>query len=44
VLYVADRFYGRVTAYSFPAGKVLNTYSGGAQVYGVATSPSGTFH
>jgi hypothetical protein len=44
VLYVADRFYGRVTAYSFPAGKVLNTYSGGAKVYGVATSPSGTYH
>jgi hypothetical protein len=44
-LYVADRFYGRVVEYSYPAGKQLNTFTpGGAQVYGVATSPAGTFH
>lgn len=43
-LYVADRFYGRVVEYSFPAGKQLNTFSPGGQIYGVATSPSGTLH
>ncbi|HXO18115.1 MAG TPA: SMP-30/gluconolactonase/LRE family protein [Candidatus Dormibacteraeota bacterium] len=44
-LFVADRFYGRVVEYSFPAGKEINTFSpGGAQVYGVATSPAGTYH
>jgi hypothetical protein len=44
-LFVADRFYGRVVEYSFPAGKELNSYSpGGAQVYGVATFPAGTYH
>ena len=43
-LFVADRFYGRVTEYSFPAMTQLNTFNGGAQIYGVATDPSGTFH
>jgi hypothetical protein len=44
-LFVADRFYGHVVEYSFPAGKELNTYTpGGAQVYGVATFPAGTYH
>jgi hypothetical protein len=44
-LFVADRFYGRVVEYSFPAGKELNTYTPeGAQVYGVATFPAGTYH
>jgi hypothetical protein len=44
-LYVADRFYGRVVEYSFPAGKQLNTFTpGGGQIYGVATSPSEAYH
>ncbi|MGC1379848.1 MAG: hypothetical protein WA814_02350 [Candidatus Baltobacteraceae bacterium] len=44
-LFVADRFYGRVVEYSFPAGKQMNSFSpGGAQVYGVATYPAGTYH
>lgn len=43
-LFVADRMYGRVTEYSFPGMTKLNTFNGGAQTYGVATSPSGTFH
>lgn len=43
-LYVADRFYGRVMEYSYPAGKTLNTFSPGGQIYGVATYPSGSLH
>lgn len=43
-LFVADRMYGRVTEYSFPALTKLNTFNGGAQTYGVATYPAGTFH
>jgi hypothetical protein len=45
-LFVADRFYGRVTEYSYPGGKTLNTFNpgGGGQIYGVATYPSGTLH
>jgi hypothetical protein len=44
-LFVADRFYGRVTQYSFPGYKQLNTFTpGGGQIYGVATSPAGTYH
>jgi hypothetical protein len=43
-LFVVDRFYGRAVEYSFPAGKQLNTFKGGAQAYGVATYPSGTYH
>jgi hypothetical protein len=43
-LFVADRMYGRVTEYSFPALTKLNTFNGGAQTYGVATYPSGSFH
>jgi hypothetical protein len=43
-LFVADRASGNVIEYSFPAGKQLNTFAGGAQVYGVATYPSGAYH
>jgi len=43
-LFVADRFYGRVVEYSYPAGKQLNTFSSGGQTYGVATFPSGNLH
>jgi Lactonase, 7-bladed beta-propeller len=44
-LFVADRFYGRVTEYSYPKDKKLNTFTpGGGQIYGVATFPSGNFH
>jgi len=43
-LFVVDRFYGDVAEYSFPAGKLLNTFAGGAQSYGVATYPSGAYH
>jgi hypothetical protein len=43
-LFVVDRFYGRAVEYSFPAGKQLNTFKGGALAYGVATYPSGTYH
>jgi len=47
-LFVADRFYGRVTLYSFATGKILNQFypAGGndtTQVYGVAISPSGAY-
>ncbi len=45
-LFVADRFYGRVVEYSFPAGKQLNVFTpagGDTQIYGVATSPAGTY-
>lgn len=43
-LFVADRFYGRVVEYSYPALKRLNTFNSGGQTYGVATSPTGTLH
>jgi len=43
-LFVADRMYGRVTEYSFPSLTKLNTFAGGAQTYGVATYPAGTYH
>jgi hypothetical protein len=43
-LFIADRMYGRVTEYSFPAMTKLNTFNGGAQTYGVATFPAGTYH
>lgn len=46
-LFVADRFYGRVVEYSFPAGKKINTFSPSGihtQVYGVATFPAGDYH
>jgi hypothetical protein len=44
-LFVADRFHGRVTEYSFPDDKQLNTFTpGGGQIYGVATFPAGTYH
>jgi hypothetical protein len=44
-LFVADRFYGRVTEYSYPKRKKLNTFTpGSGQIYGVATYPSGDFH
>ncbi|HEV3092133.1 MAG TPA: hypothetical protein VGX91_11910 [Candidatus Cybelea sp.] len=44
-LFVADRFYGRVVEYSFPGGKQLNAFTptGDTQIYGVATSPAGTY-
>jgi hypothetical protein len=44
-LFVADRFHGRVTEYSFPGDKQINTFTpGGGQIYGVATFPAGTYH
>jgi hypothetical protein len=44
-LFVADRFYGRVVEYSYPSGKQLNLFTpnGDTQLYGVATSPAGTY-
>ena len=45
-LFVSDRFTGKVYEYSYPAGKVLNTFSpqgGDTQIYGVAVSPAGTY-
>jgi hypothetical protein len=44
-LFVADRFYGRVVEYSYPSGKQSNLFSpdGDTQLYGVATSPAGTY-
>jgi hypothetical protein len=47
-LFVADRFYGRVTEYAFPGGQIVNQFypqTGGdnPQVYGVAVSPAGTY-
>jgi hypothetical protein len=44
-LFVADRFYGRVVEYSFPGGTQRNVFSpaGDTQIYGVATSPAGTY-
>ncbi len=46
-LFVADRFTGIVTEYSYPGEKVLNTYAPQGehtQIYGVATYPSGSYH
>lgn len=45
-VFVADRFYGRVDEYTYPAGKLVTTFSseGDGQLYGVATSPSGSYH
>jgi hypothetical protein len=43
-LFVVDRFYGNADEYSYPAGKKLNAFAGGAQPYGVAVYPSGTMH
>jgi hypothetical protein len=43
-LFVADRFYGDVTEYTYPGMKKVNTFSVGGQLYGVATSPSGSLH
>jgi hypothetical protein len=48
-LFVADRFYGRVTSYSSPSGTIVNQFypAGGGenpQVYGVAVTPAGTYH
>jgi hypothetical protein len=44
-VFVSDRFYGRVDEYSYPAGKLVTTFpSSGAQLYGVAVSPSGSYH
>jgi hypothetical protein len=44
-LFVADRFYGRVEEFSFPKGKAGITFSvaGKTTLYGVATSPSGSY-
>jgi hypothetical protein len=45
-LFVSDRFSGNVYEYSYPGGKVLNTFSphgGHTQIYGVAVSPAGTY-
>jgi hypothetical protein len=46
-LFVADSFYGRVTEYTWPKGKIVNQFypaHGGDNpgVYGVAVSPEGT--
>jgi hypothetical protein len=44
-VFVSDRFYGRVDEYTYPAGKLVTTFqTSGAQIYGVATSPSGSYH
>ncbi len=44
-LFVADRFYGYVDEYSFPAGKIVNHFSpnDSGEVYGVATTPASTY-
>ncbi len=45
-LFVADRFYGQVVEYSFPGGTQLNVFApsgSDTQIYGVATSPAGTY-
>lgn len=44
-VFVSDRFYGRVDEYSYPTGNLVTTFSAsGAQLYGVAVSPSGSYH
>lgn len=44
-VFVSDRFYGRVDEYSYPTGTLVTTFSvSGGQIYGVATSPSGSYH
>jgi hypothetical protein len=47
-LFVSDRFYGRVTEYAYPAGKIVNQYTpargnDNTQIYGVAVSPASTY-
>jgi len=45
-LFVSDRFYGNVREYSYPGGKLLNTFNpqgSHTQIYGVAVSPAGTY-
>ncbi|HLX26695.1 MAG TPA: beta-propeller fold lactonase family protein [Candidatus Cybelea sp.] len=44
-LFIADLFSGLVTEYTYPGLTKVNTFSGkGGQIYGVATTPSGTLH
>jgi hypothetical protein len=43
-LFVADRFHGKVTEYSYPSGQSINSFTSGGQTYGVATYPAGTYH
>lgn len=43
-LFLADRFSGNVTEFSYPAMTKVNSFHVGGQLYGVATNPSGSYH